>query len=133
MLGLSVQEEMQQIKAECFDEERQKKNTYLPTYFLLTYLWKWPHLLSSEEWLVTDTWHNDGVHVHLLPELLIVWEVEGRVVLFLMGEHMHINTKTRVYSYILKHKHTYWETAPRTSTSNNASKKEDSFVSYLVP
>ena len=30
------------------------------------------HLLCREEGLLVDAGHNDGVHVHLLPHLLII-------------------------------------------------------------
>lgn len=38
------------------------------------------HLFGGEERLVADAGDDDGVHVHLLPQVLVVGQVQGLVV-----------------------------------------------------
>lgn len=46
------------------------------------------HLFGSEERLVADAGDDDGVHVHLLPQLLVVRQVQGLVVQLLEEERI---------------------------------------------
>lgn len=38
------------------------------------------YLFGSEERFIVDAGHNDGVHVHLFPQLLIIRQVQRHVV-----------------------------------------------------
>lgn len=47
-----------------------------------------PHLFGGEERLVADAGDDDGVHVHLLPQLLVVRQVQRLVVQLLKEERI---------------------------------------------
>lgn len=44
------------------------------------------YLFGSEERFIVDAGHNDGVHVHLFPQLLIVGQLQCYIIHPLTGQ-----------------------------------------------
>lgn len=53
-----------------------------------------PYLVCSEEGLLVDTGDNDWMHIQLLPQLLLIWGVEGKAITHLKTEAPPFKSKS---------------------------------------
>lgn len=76
---------------------------------------RWPHrnpthLFSCEKRLVANRRNDDGVHVHLLPQLLVVRQIQRLILQFLLNQKLVWNITSRVVCVV---KRLHSRTLPR--------------------